>query len=389
LDPFALTSALLAEFLLYLFDVRKLQPSTIKGYRSAIARVYSLCGLPDPGADRDVTRLLNNFSLNRPRSVRLFPKWNIELVLNFLAHDPFEPLEAASLERLTTKTVFLIALATAGRVSELHALSARDDCLRFNQDGSVSMLTFPGFVAKNRLPEVGSQQHTLKPLGEEVFCPVRALDCYIRRTKNKRKPDDPLFLPLKSGAKTSPQLISSWIKSLIQEAYQTAADHSWLEVAVDTPGEGRTPRGGAGAGESGVTNPNSTLTASGVRTVGEFPVSHDTAQPEGVGGSGVQRSGVSDLTLEPSLVSEIRDASVPTQQTPDLFRPAHELRAISASLALYRGAALSDITKAVGWSSASTFGRFYLRHLSNGESNVHVQQLLRLPASPQQRSPSH
>lgn len=384
LDPFALTSALLADFLLYLFDVKGLQPSTIKGYRSAIARVYSLCGLPDPGADRDITRLLNNFSLNRPRSVRLFPKWNIDLVLDFLAHEPFEPLEAASMDSLTKKTVFLITLATAGRVSEIQALSARRDCLRFNQNGSVSMLTFPGFVAKNRLPEVGSQRYTLRPLEEEVFCPVRALSCYLDRTKDRRKPDDPLFLPLHGSARTSPQLISSWIKSLIERAYEAAADRHRHEVAADTPSEGRTVR--SGPGESALTNPASAfVAATSGSTAGVSPGSRGSAQPQGVSGADAQRSGVSGVGVE-SPVSEIRDASEFTP--PDLHRPAHELRAIASSLALYRGAALSDITKSVGWSSASTFGRFYLRHIS-GEQDVRVHQLLRLPGSPRQRSLFH
>jgi hypothetical protein len=99
---------------------------------------------------------VNNFTLERPKTVQLFPKWSLDVVLDFLNGEPFEPLEQASLKHLTWKTVFLVTLATAGRVSEVHALSARWDCLGFNQDGSVSVLTTPGFLAKNRLPEWGA-----------------------------------------------------------------------------------------------------------------------------------------------------------------------------------------------------------------------------------------
>ena len=58
-------------------------------------------------------------------------------------------------------------------------------------------------------------------------------------------------------------------------------------------------------------------------------------------------------------------------------RPAHELRAIAASISLHRGKPYAEVIKAVGWSSASTFGRFYMRHL--GISEALSQQPLPLP----------
>jgi integrase len=44
--------------------------------------------------------------------------------------EPFEPMETASLKSITLKTVFLVALATAQRRSELHALSFEKISLR-------------------------------------------------------------------------------------------------------------------------------------------------------------------------------------------------------------------------------------------------------------------
>jgi hypothetical protein len=78
----------------------------------------------------------------------LFHKWSLEIGLRYLDSDSFEPLHNARLCRVTYKTGFRITLATAKRVSELHALSANIDCLRFNQDGSVTLQTLPGFVAR-------------------------------------------------------------------------------------------------------------------------------------------------------------------------------------------------------------------------------------------------
>ena len=51
------------------------------------------------------------------------------------------------LNDLAKKTVFLVSLATAWRVSEIHALSRHQDCCRLNQDGSISLRTYMGFVA--------------------------------------------------------------------------------------------------------------------------------------------------------------------------------------------------------------------------------------------------
>lgn len=370
-----LTSSDLADFFIFLFEVKGLQPITIKGYRSAIARVYRLCNRPDPGIDQDLSHLLNNFCLERPKRVILFPKWSLDVVLHYLAGAPFEPLDKTEFKYLTMKTVFLTTLATAGRVSEIHALSARPECLRFNQDGSVCLTTFPGFIAKNRLPQSGPQQYTIQPLQDEVFCPVRALSIYLKHTESSRKDHDSLFIPLRKTTATSPQLISSWIKTTIQDAYKEAEQHG-LEVAErHTPRKGRTPRIGVREppSEGNISDP--------VHSPATGDVSLTASGTTRKGGLCVQKS------RKPGSTASVKTRA--TDGPPDLHRPAHELRALSSSLALYRGAALEDITKAVGWSSSSTFGRFYLRHMGP-VSDQNVRGLhLRLPASPVQNKPSH
>ena len=49
IDPVRVTVQQLADFLVYLFEIKQLVPSTIKGYRSAIGRTISLLGGPDFG----------------------------------------------------------------------------------------------------------------------------------------------------------------------------------------------------------------------------------------------------------------------------------------------------------------------------------------------------
>ena len=61
----------------------------------------------------------------------------------------------ASKLHVMIKTAFLLALATAKRCSELHALAMDANHLRFNQsDGSVSLVVKTGFLPKNQLPSI-------------------------------------------------------------------------------------------------------------------------------------------------------------------------------------------------------------------------------------------
>ena len=109
-----------ADFLMYLFQEKNFQPSTIEGYRSAI---YDKLG-PVPvhiGNDENLTCLLESFHRDRPKGCRGIPTWNLSLVLHQLTQAPFEPLKDVSLKHLTCKSVFLLALASDKRRSEIHA----------------------------------------------------------------------------------------------------------------------------------------------------------------------------------------------------------------------------------------------------------------------------
>ena len=100
-----------ADFLLHLFQDRKLQPGTIDGYRSAIADKLGNSTI-NVSKDENLTRLLDSFHRDRPKGRRGIPSWNLSLVLHQLTKAPFEPLKEASLKHLTFKTVFLLALGS-------------------------------------------------------------------------------------------------------------------------------------------------------------------------------------------------------------------------------------------------------------------------------------
>ena len=109
-----------ADFLLYLFEDKKLQPSTIDGYRSAIADKLGNASV-NISKDDNLTRLLESFHRDRPKGRRGIPSWNLSLVLHQLTKAPFEPLREASLKHLTLKTVFFLALGSGQRRSGIHA----------------------------------------------------------------------------------------------------------------------------------------------------------------------------------------------------------------------------------------------------------------------------
>ena len=81
----------IADFLLFLFQERGLQPGTIEGYRTAIADKVGNTRL-NISKDENLTRLLDSFHRDKPKGRRGIPSWNLSLVLHQLTKPPFEPL---------------------------------------------------------------------------------------------------------------------------------------------------------------------------------------------------------------------------------------------------------------------------------------------------------
>ena len=109
-----------ADFLMYLLQDRKLQPSIIDGYRSAIAD--KLGNSPfNISKDKNLTRLLDSFHGDRPKGRRGIPSWNFSLVLHQLTKTLFDPIKETSLKHLSFKMVFLLALGSGKCRSEIHA----------------------------------------------------------------------------------------------------------------------------------------------------------------------------------------------------------------------------------------------------------------------------
>ena len=195
----------IADFLLHLFQDKKLQPGTIDGYRPAIADKLGNSTI-NVSKDENLTRLLDSFHRDRPKG-----SWNLSLVLHQLTMAPFEPLKEASMKHLTFKTVFLLVLGSGKRRSEIHAWLHKN--IRHQSDWSkVSLYPSPSFLSKNQLAKEGpdsvasvvipalapSLDRSLK--GDRSLCPVRALRYYLDRTSDLRQNKELVFVSFKKGS---------------------------------------------------------------------------------------------------------------------------------------------------------------------------------------------
>ena len=212
----------IADFLLHLFQDRRLQPGTIDGYRSAIADKLGNSTI-NVSKDENLTCLLDSFHRVRPKGRRGIPSWNLSLVLHELTKAPFEPLKEASLKHMTFKTVFLLALGSGKCRSEIHPWLHKN--IRHQSDWSMSLYPSPSFLSKNQLAKDGPDSvapvviPALAPTldkslkGDRSLCPVRALRYYFDRTSDLRQNKELVFVSFKKGfdKDISPATISSWM----------------------------------------------------------------------------------------------------------------------------------------------------------------------------------
>ena len=111
-----------ADYLVWLWKDQGLSLSSVKAHCSMLSSVFQF-KLPALGEDRVLHDFVHSFAIERPRHSQAPPSWDLDAVLRHLMSSAFEPLESVSLRALTKKTLFLVSLATAKRVSEIQALS--------------------------------------------------------------------------------------------------------------------------------------------------------------------------------------------------------------------------------------------------------------------------
>ena len=123
------------------------------------------------------------------------------------------------------KTAFLLAITSAKRVGELHALSVSGSCLRWNPDGS-GVTLWPNMVF---LPKVLPRSHVNRPIqlaqfdpqpaetGSSLLCPVWTLASTASVQRSEQ-----LFICHGGpnwGCALSKQRLSHWVVDTIKHAH--------------------------------------------------------------------------------------------------------------------------------------------------------------------------
>ena len=209
-----ITTQTVIEFLMHLEDVKHLNPRTILNYRSRLRLPFQLAFNID--FESEVFSLLarNQFLTNPPQRKKI-PEWSVDKVLDLLSTAEFD-LRSASPEHLLIKTLFLTALASGNRVSELAATSRQG--LDFS-DNKVALPTRPDFLFKNQ-----SIKNPLPPaiqfpaLGHNnSLCPVAALRNYVAKTSHLPH-QGVLFINPTSGKPLAAGRLSYWLVKAIRLA---------------------------------------------------------------------------------------------------------------------------------------------------------------------------
>ena len=187
--------------LIYLRQDKGLSVSAVKGYSSALNSVLALKGR-DLASSREITMLLRSFARLVNHAELRPPAWDVSLVLQRLTGAPYEPLRTCEERFLAQKTLFLLALASAKRIGELHALSYRVSHTR--DWGEVSFSYVTGFMAKTHDPSslaprfegfsVPALPNTRNNCNGRLLCLVRAVRSYLDRTAAHRPRCDRLFV---------------------------------------------------------------------------------------------------------------------------------------------------------------------------------------------------
>ncbi|KAJ7332628.1 hypothetical protein JRQ81_014808 [Phrynocephalus forsythii] len=167
----------------------------------------------------------------RPHRAPVPPQWSLNLVLKHLTRPPFKPLATIPLHMLSVKLVFLLAITSARRSSELAALRSDPPFLQFHPE-KVTLYPDMSF-----LPKVVSHFHLSQPLVLPTYFPSpsmevektlhtldvqKALLFYTSRTSSIRR-SPRLFIHVSGTAVGTPvtaQTISRWIIEAIHLAYQ-------------------------------------------------------------------------------------------------------------------------------------------------------------------------
>ena len=213
-----ISKKLALQYLHHLAQDRQLNPKTVLVYRNAL-HLPLLHGFGINTKDQEFSLLARAQFIQNPPRQRIVPTWNPNKVLSMLEQPQFE-LHRASSHFLLMKTLFLVALATGNRVSELAAMT-RIAVLFTPDKGKVTIPIRPGFLYKNQSlahspPNIIIRALLNKDGSHHRLCPVNALHCWLNHSQEWGS--DAVFLDSKSHCPLNSGRISSCLVRTINLA---------------------------------------------------------------------------------------------------------------------------------------------------------------------------
>ena len=205
------------------FLTKGLKYRTIAGYSSMLSWILHHVNNFPVGQHPYIVQLIKGIFNSRP-TVKLLPEWDLPLVLKFLKKPPFEPLYLSPLKYLTWKCLFLVAITTFHRASDIQALRLGS--------GNVSIQNREIEFIRQALSKSDRQNHMNANIfipsfsQDKTLEPVRVLRAYLKRTKKfsnfgQVQVKFSLFLScMKPHKPVTSQTISKWLVKLIKLAYE-------------------------------------------------------------------------------------------------------------------------------------------------------------------------
>ena len=236
LNPYSADGPCVAEFLTFLFECRSASVLTIRGYRSALgSRLRHSTGF-DPGQDETLSQLMRSFLRERPIKSKTLIKWDVGLVLRYLKTGKLGHTALLSPRDLTLKVVFLLALATGKRRSEIHALDREVGKVGDTWD-AVRLRPRADFLGKTHFATggAGTFSEIVVPaitaadgyeLADLSLCPVRTLQIYLTESNKYRSEGQQRLIISYVKNKVDDikkQTVSNYLKLVVERAYAASA----------------------------------------------------------------------------------------------------------------------------------------------------------------------
>ena len=211
-DTTSISSSLVLEFLIFLSESKHLSPRTILNYKGCLAwPLMEAFGL-DLNS-HDFSLLARSLFLQHPPQRRRVPRWSVDTALTTYQSERFS-LHSASQEDLFLKALFLTALASGNRASEL-AATVRSGVQ--HDQSSITLPVAPTFLFKNQSLSNPSPPGIVFPSlpSNRNLCPVTFLSHYIHSTETLPHQGF-IFIHPKTHAPLKAGRLSYWLARAIQ-----------------------------------------------------------------------------------------------------------------------------------------------------------------------------